>query len=187
MAGLKVASPGEVELRERACACLRELGLDPGLIAARGLPLFADAETLKVAEVSADGRPHKLLPAAAEAWRAMKSAAADDGIGIEIVSAFRSFDYQRGLIERKCRRGLGAEEIFRVSAPPGCSEHHSGRAVDIGTAGAEPLSEAFEHTPAFAWLSRRAGEFGFRMSFARDNPWGYAYEPWHWCWHGARA
>lgn len=172
-------------LRQRAGDCLAELGLDPALIERRGLPLFDDAEQLSVAEVSASGRPHQLRPEAGAAWTAMKSAAADDGIGLEIVSAFRSFDYQRGLIERKCARGQSADEIFAVSAPPGCSEHHSGRAIDIGTPGCEPLVEAFEQTPAFAWLQRRAGAFGFTLSYPRDNPWGYAYEPWHWCFHGA--
>lgn len=173
----------EEPLRHKARACLESLGLDPELIERRGLPLFADAEELGVAEVAISGRPHQLRPDACAAWTALKSAAADDGIGLEIVSAFRSFDYQRGLIERKCARGLGADEIFAVSAPPGCSEHHSGRAVDIGTPGAEPLHESFEQTPAFDWLTRRAGEFGFRLSYPRDNRWGYAYEPWHWCFH----
>lgn len=170
-------------LRARAEACLRELGLDPSLIAARGLPLFDDAETLCAAEVSAGGRAHQLLPAAAAAWTAMKSAAADDGIGIEIVSGFRSFDYQRGLIARKQARGLSADEIFAVSAPPGCSEHHSGRAVDVGTPGCEPVEPAFESTPAFDWLRRHAATHGFTLSYPPDNRWGFAYEPWHWCWH----
>ena len=28
----------------------------------------------------------------------------------------------------------------------------------------------------------RPGEFGFHLSYPRDNPHGIAYEPWHWCW-----
>lgn len=177
--------PSDDALRQRASQALRELGLDPGLIERRRLPLFPDASRLTVAEVSADGRAHRLIPEAAAAWSAMKSAAADDGVGIAIVSAFRSFDYQRELIARKCARGLCEDEIFRVSAPPGCSEHHSGRAVDVGTAGCENLSVAFEQTAAFAWLREHAPRFGFCMSFPPDNPYGYAYEPWHWCWHPA--
>ena len=46
------------------------------------------------------------------------------------------------------------------------------------------LEEEFERSDAFAWLTRRAGEFGFRMSYPRDNPHGVAYEPWHWAWWG---
>ena len=67
------------------------------------------------------------------------------------------------------------------SAPPGCSEHHTGRAVDIGTPHCKVLDEEFEQTEAFDWLVRFAGKFGFRLSYPRGNSCGYAYEPWHWC------
>ena len=26
----------------------------------------------------------------------------------------------------------------------------------------------------------KAGDFGFSMTYPRDNPWGISYEPWHW-------
>jgi D-alanyl-D-alanine carboxypeptidase len=67
-----------------------------------------------------------------------------------------------------------------VNAAPGHSEHHTGRAVDIATPGSRPLTEEFEQTDAFRWLSSRAVEFGFSLTYPRDNPWGIAYEPWHW-------
>ena len=53
------------------------------------------------------------------------------------------------------------EEILSASAPPGYSEHHTGRAIDIDTDGAPPLEIEFEGTPAFAWLTTHAGRFGF--------------------------
>ena len=74
-----------------------------------------------------------------------------------------------------------------MSAAPGYSEHHSGRAVDLTTPGSPVLEEAFEESDAFAWLRRRAPEFGFRMSYPRDNPHRVAYEPWHWAWWGDRT
>lgn len=72
------------------------------------------------------------------------------------------------------------QEILNVNAAPGYSEHHGGRALDIGTPGEPPAEESFEHTPAFAWLTRHAGDFGFVMSYPRGNPHGIVYEPWHW-------
>ena len=75
-------------------------------------------------------------------------------------------------------------DFLRVNAAPGYSEHHTGRAVDIGTPGCPPLEEAFEDTAAFAWLSRNAGAAGFRMTYPRGNPQGVIYEPWHWLFVG---
>ena len=111
---------------------------------------------------------------------------AADRIGIQllIVSGFRGFDYQAGLIRKKLEAGQAIEEILRVNTAPGYSEHHTGRAVDIATPGSRPLTEDFEHTDAFRWLTARAVEFGFSMTYPRDNPWGITYEPWHWSWKG---
>ena len=77
------------------------------------------------------------------------------------------------------------EEILKVSAAPGYSEHHSGRVVDLTTPGYAPLEEEFEDSAAFAWLCRSAAEHGFYLSYPRGNPHGIAYEPWHWCWKRA--
>ena len=74
-------------------------------------------------------------------------------------------------------------QILRVSAAPGYSEHHSGRALDITTPGYAALEEEFELSPAFAWLKKHAKTFRFRLSYPRRNTHGIAYEPWHWCWH----
>ena len=77
--------------------------------------------------------------------------------------------------------GQRIEDILKVNAAPGYSEHHTGRAVDIATPGSRPLTGEFETTNAFGWLESRAVEFGFSLTYRRDNPWGMAYEPWHWC------
>jgi len=69
-------------------------------------------------------------------------------------------------------------------AAPGYSEHHGGRALDIGTPDEPPAEESFEKTAAFEWLQRNAEGHGFVLSYPRDNPHGIVYEPWHWCWRG---
>lgn len=128
------------------------------------------------------GRDQQMAPQAARAWFDMKDTAASSGIELQAVSAFRSIDYQAGIIRSKLAAGLSMENILEVSAAPGFSEHHTGRALDISTPGYEPLEEVFEDSHAFQWLQKSAGEFGFVMSFPRNNPYGVAYEPWHWCW-----
>jgi len=72
------------------------------------------------------------------------------------------------------------EEILRVNAAPGYSEHHTGRAIDITSLGCKPLTEEFEQTSEFAWLVHRAKDFGFSMTYPRNNKFGVIYEPWHW-------
>ena len=67
-----------------------------------------------------------------------------------------------------------------MNAPPGFSEHHSGRALDLSTEGFAPLEEAFERSEAFKWLCGNGGRFGFTLSYPRGNRYGIVYEPWHW-------
>ena len=112
----------------------------------------------------------------------MSEAAARDGVELQVVSAYRSVDYQAGIIRRKLENGQGIDEILRVSAAPGFSEHHTGRALDLTTPGCAVLEEDFEHSAAFTWLAAHAGEFGFTLSFPRGNPHRVAFEPWHWAW-----
>lgn len=130
-------------------------------------------------------RAQWLAPRAARAWARMRDAAIADGVELQIVSAFRSVEYQLGIVRRKRERGQSIDEILRVSAAPGFSEHHSGRALDITTPGFAALEEEFERSAAFAWLRRRAKAFRFHLSYPRRNVHGIAYEPWHWCWHAA--
>lgn len=162
-------------------AVLEELGISPACIEARGLRPCQEAERLEVAEIGVDGKEHLLVPAAAASWRRLKAAAYEAGHDLFIVSAHRSFERQVELIRRKLQRGQDIADILRVSAPPGFSEHHTGRAVDLATPGTPLLDESFDQTPAFAWLRRHAGRFGFKLSYPAGNPQGYQYEPWHWC------
>jgi len=160
---------------------LHALGLDEDAYGARtGLALVAEPAALAFAGVDRYRRPLWLTAAAARAWRAMQAAAAREGVALDAVSGYRSHDYQLGIFERKRARGQAVEQILTVNAAPGYSEHHSGNALDIGTPGEPPAEASFERTAAFAWLTRRAGEFGFVMSYPRDNPHGIVYEPWHW-------
>jgi D-alanyl-D-alanine carboxypeptidase len=125
------------------------------------------------------GRKQRLERRAAS-WQNMIATAKHDGVVLVAVSGFRSFDYQRKIVERKLAAGLKVEQIICVSALPGFSEHHTGRAIDIGTPGCPPVTEEFELTLAFDWLTRRGQDFGFRMTYPRGNQFGVIYEPWHW-------
>jgi D-alanyl-D-alanine carboxypeptidase len=160
---------------------LHELGLDEHAYAGRtGLELVSEPSTLAWAGRDRYRRPLWLRTAAARAWQAMQAVAQREDVLLEAISGYRSHDYQLGIFRRKLARGQTVEEILRVNAAPGFSEHHGGEVLDISTPGEPAAEESFETTPAFAWLLANAGEFGFELSYPRDNPHGIDYEPWHW-------
>lgn len=165
---------------QKVAHSIRALGGDPAIVTSRGLPQYADAETLVIADVSQGGFQHKLTPRAADRWQSMKASASGEGVVLILLSGFRSFDRQFDIISRRVSCGESISDVFAVLAPPGCSQHHTGRALDIGTPDCEPASLAFSKTPAFGWLQANAGRFGFGLSYPENNSYGYLYEPWHW-------
>ncbi|HEX7381833.1 MAG TPA: M15 family metallopeptidase [Nevskiaceae bacterium] len=173
--------------RARIRTALESIGADPEIVTARHLPIHPEARRLTLLGLGADGRDKFATAATIRAWFALRTAAQSEGVELLVHSAFRSFDYQLALIRMKLSRGRSLEDVLSVNAPPGCSEHHSGRALDLGCPGMPPLEEAFETTDAFAWLQARAHRFGFRMSFPRGNRFGFLYEPWHWYYAGTRS
>lgn len=169
--------------RAEAVQAARALGVPPDYGRRHALRLQREPRALKPIGLDIHGRMQWLAPRAARAFLRMRAAAKDGGIELQVVSAFRSASYQLGILQRKHERGQAIAQILAVSAAPGYSEHHSGRALDLTTPGYPSLEEAFEQSPAFAWLARHAHGFGFRLSYPRDNRHAIAYEPWHWCWH----
>jgi D-alanyl-D-alanine carboxypeptidase len=147
------------------------------------LKLQEEARELATVGTDIHGREQLLHPSSAMAWYELRNAAESDGIELQLASAFRTVGYQVSIIERKRQAGQSITEILSVSAAPGYSEHHSGHAVDITCPESAPLEESFEYTMAFEWLTENAGNYGFSLSYPRNNRHEIAYEPWHW-YHG---
>jgi D-alanyl-D-alanine carboxypeptidase len=168
------------QYREWIVSIHKELGIPEDYLTSTKLPLQHEALHLVDVEHDILDRPQLLALDAAEAWNRMREAAAADGIDLKLVSAFRSVTYQSNLIRKKLDRGEKTQDILKVNTAPGYSEHHTGLAIDLTAGDIEPLTEEFETTEAFAWLRKRAGDFGFSLSYPRDNPYGIVYEPWHW-------
>ncbi|WP_119344774.1 M15 family metallopeptidase [Facilibium subflavum] len=134
------------------------------------------------AGVDVFNREIKMHHKAYQQWLLMKSSAQQQGIDLQIVSAFRSYAYQAEIIKRKLKSGQALTDIIKVSALPGFSEHHTGCALDLTTSGeSEVLTENFEKTQAFTWLMENAHQFSFILSYPKNNDKGFIYEPWHWC------
>jgi len=177
--GFDIDAMGELPL-DQLVERLDFLGLDESYGERVGLELVPEPTALAFAGFDRYLRPLWLTAGAARAWQAMQRAAQGDGVALEAISGYRSHHYQLGIFERKLARGQTVEQILTVNAAPGYSEHHSGKALDIGTPAEPPAEESFEQTAAFAWLTKNAAPFGFLMSYPRDNPHGIVYEPWHW-------
>jgi zinc D-Ala-D-Ala carboxypeptidase len=150
---------------------------------------YAEAPASELEPINADGSL-KMRQVAAQSYRNMTADAAAAGVNLSPISGFRSVADQNELFFKvKEERNQGVSKRAEVSAPPGHSEHHTGYAVDIGD-GDRPdtnLSQSFEDTPAFAWLSANAAKYSFEISFPKGNTQGVSYEPWHWRFVGDRS
>jgi len=163
---------------------LVELGVPTDYATRRNLQLQPEATELVSVGLDDNGRDCLLHPGASSAWKKMRASAQTHDIELIPLSGFRGVDRQAEIIRGKLAVGEKIEDILRSIAAPGFSEHHTGRAIDIGTPDVLPLEEAFATTAAYAWLARHGGSFGFRLSYPRYNRQGFIYEPWHWFWQG---
>lgn len=93
---------------------------------------------------------------------------------ISVVSAYRSYEYQKWIKDRGC------SDLFCAKA--WYSEHQSGLALDFfeATSNEEFLSK--KHlSQYFTWLKNNAHKYGFHNSYQNGREIdGYAIEPWHW-------
>jgi D-alanyl-D-alanine carboxypeptidase len=133
-----------------------------------------------------------------ESFLKMKESAAKDSIKLFIVSATRSFDYQKELWENKWTgftpvegKKLSnhikdpverAQKILEYSAPPGFSRHHWGTDFDLNST--EPdYFETPDGNKVYQWLKKHASKFGFCQTyteFSEERPRGFHEEKWHW-------
>ena len=160
-----------------------DLGIPVDYARTRHLPVQRVARSLvSVGRAADDGKAVRLTPRAAAAWKKMRNAAAAAGVNLRPISGYRSVARQTRIIRRKLAAGERIGDILRFVAAPGCSEHHTGRAIDVGSPVHLQLDEHFARTAEFRWLRRHAARFGFHLSYPRRNRHGIGYEPWHWCW-----
>ena len=162
----------------------RELGIPADYAKLRQLSIRVEATDLVSVGANPEGNNCRLIRPAARGWNYMHAAARKLDIELIPLSAFRSVDRQAQIIRGKLAVGEKITSILDTIAAPGYSEHHTGCAIDIGSDETPPLEEVFADTRAFAWLMLHAEEFGFKLSFPKDNLYGFVYEPWHWCWQG---
>ena len=118
----------------------------------------------------------KLRKSAAKAFEKMIKDAKKDGSDIVPFSAYRSFEYQKGLYDAYTLvDGIVAADTY--SARPGHSEHQTGLAVDTKSI----TEEKTLNDKDYKWVINNAHKYGFILRYPKEGTkiTGYKYEPWH--------
>ena len=127
--------------------------------------------------------PGALLEEFNIAFSEMQEAAKQEGININIVSGYRSYNKQTSLYNNYVAKdGKAAADTY--SARPGHSEHQTGLAADLNM-----VDTSFENTDAGKWLANNCYKYGFILRYpkGKESITGYIYEPWHFRFIGDEA
>lgn len=108
-----------------------------------------------------------------------------NGYTIRAISAYRSYEYQKGLYDNYVKRD-GIEQADTYSARPGYSEHQTGLVVDIDNGVID--YNHFEDTKEFNWMQENAYQYGFILRYpkGKEDITGYTYESWHYRYVGIK-
>lgn len=128
----------------------------------------------------------------------ISDARSTEDVRIITVSAYRDYEYQKDLFEKKVKKlqkekgysvKKAREEAATVVAYPGTSEHQLGLALDLVDARHTKLDETQENTAAYQWLYRHCAEYGFIVRYpnGKTDITGIIYEPWHFRYVGEEA
>ena len=148
----------------------------------RDYPLSADyvPDDLVKPSVRASSDAVLLRREAAQALEEMFAAAKEEGLNLIATSGYRSYTTQKNIFARKVSN-VGRKQALLLVAPPGCSEHQLGLAMDLTCPTCTNLTEKFAATREGEWVSAHCHEYGFIIRYKKEWTFitGYAYEPWH--------
>ncbi|MCI8814933.1 MAG: M15 family metallopeptidase [Lachnospiraceae bacterium] len=142
-------------------------------------PLAPDYIPLDLTEpeipfLASSGDPKRLLRArAAQAVEELFQRARHTGLSLHGISGYRSYKRQTDLYQ---------QSDSGYVAPPGCSEHQTGLALDVSCPAVHyELEEAFALTREYKFLEDYGPMYGFIIRYPRgkEKITGYAWEPWH--------
>lgn len=110
----------------------------------------------------------------------------DSGKKLLIDSCYRSPAYQLIIFIYYLRfHKWNLKKVAGRVALPGYSEHgdNTNPAIDFITTDGKPSDENplnFLDTEEYKWLKKNAKNFGFYLSYPKNNKLGVIFEPWHW-------
>ncbi len=118
------------------------------------------------------------------AYLKLKEFLATKNVIIGIASAYRSKEYQQEIYDSLVEE-YGKDYADKVVAPVGCSEHHTGLAIDINIKvnGTWPSdnNELMEQVEHYKEIHKYLADYGFILRYpdGKEDITGYPYEPWH--------
>jgi zinc D-Ala-D-Ala carboxypeptidase len=141
---------------------------------------YAPSDLVSVAEAGFPETGWKVRSLVTADLGSLRRAAAASGHQLDVVAAYRSFQDQADLFQRRVDE-LGEQEALTRAARPGHSEHQLGTAVDFKTLGTADVGQGWASTPPGAWVEANAWRFGFVESYpkGKQSVTCYSYEPWH--------
>ena len=124
---------------------------------------------------------------ALRAFGALRAKLLEEGIQIELDSIYRSLGEQQDIWDIwSADPEKGPEYCEKYLAPVGCSEHHTGLALDIFIIKPDGSvergnDEMIADRETFARVHAHLAEFGFILRYieGKEDITGYSYEPWH--------
>ncbi len=128
-----------------------------------------------------------------EPYKAMVSAAWEDGVSLWPVSCYRPYSTQQRLYNNRVDRAKRENPAFTQTeaeayaathvARPGTSEHQTGLAIDFNS-----VETDFGSTKAGKWLKEHANDYGFILRYEQDkqSKTGVTWEPWHYRFVGVK-
>ena len=139
--------------------------------------------TIQLAEtVNYAGETYELEQETLTHYEALKAKMQEEGISIDLESAYRSVEKQQALWD-EYEALYGEEYCKQYVAVPGYSEHHTGLALDICLIqnGAVVDSSDPIINDLFAAVHAHLAECGFILRYpaGKEDITGYSYEAWH--------
>lgn len=120
----------------------------------------------------------QLQSEAYDAFLKMREASEQEGLDLRISTGYRDYDFQKKLYTGYLKDD-SQEEVDKLSARPGHSEHQLGVAADFS--GGKNNLEKFTGTPEQLWMEKNAHNFGFILRYpeGKEDITGFSPESWH--------
>jgi len=172
-----VGAEAAEEIARRGITLERYLGKDPAAIdylalvnPGSPLPEHWEEEIELVRMTNRHGEEIEVERTACEHYLLLREALLEEGVHLDINSAYRSVKSQEALVKSFTEK-YGKAYVEKYVAVPGYSEHHTGLAIDL----------YLESQAVWGKIHARLADFGFILRYpeGKEAVTGYGYEPWH--------
>lgn len=140
---------------------------------------------------------HSVDSRIADDTKKMLSDAKAAGMKMDVISAYRSYDDQKGVFNQTMQNWVNQgdsmfdayNETKKSVAVPGYSEHALGLALDIVSDGYQDLNDKQADTKEAKWLAENCYKYGFILRYPADKSkiTKIVFEPWHYRYVGKDA